>query len=256
MRTLEHPACQGTGHNNGAPIDPQRFTGASGSVWWAGETLGHARQELLQQLPALSHEHVPHELISCSVMTSSTQSPAAVCCEHGESACRRNRLTPSKRTWPHPRCTHLCVAAFMYQRSATDPDTLLHLQDSLCLAQLMLDISPVLDLQLVVAHCDHSMRPDSAACAEYVRQWAADRGLEHHVAVADVALRSEVGLHLMPSSKRLLHRCCAEVHACRVCASQVRHHIGCSPYVFATTFPTNHSRRPKRESGGMNSLHQ
>ncbi|GBF91990.1 hypothetical protein Rsub_04714 [Raphidocelis subcapitata] len=64
-------------------------------------------------------------------------------------------------------------------------------QDSLCLAQLLLDLAPVLGLRLTVAHCDHRMRPDSAACAAYVRGWAAARGLAYLEAVATAPLRSE-----------------------------------------------------------------
>jgi hypothetical protein len=67
-----------------------------------------------------------------------------------------------------------------------------HKQDSLCLARLLLDLAPVLGLRLTVAHCDHRMRPDSAACAAYVRGWAAAQGLACVEAAASAPLHSEV----------------------------------------------------------------
>lgn len=48
-------------------------------------------------------------------------------------------------------------------------------------------------LQLVVAHCDHNMRPDSSANAAFVRRQAEQLGLEYHQRVAEQQLKGEVG---------------------------------------------------------------
>ncbi|KAI8476340.1 MAG: hypothetical protein J3K34DRAFT_455864 [Monoraphidium minutum] len=64
-------------------------------------------------------------------------------------------------------------------------------QDSLCLAQLLLDLAPHLNLRLAAAHCDHRMRPDSGACAAYVAKWAEERGIECWRTVARAPIQTE-----------------------------------------------------------------
>lgn len=45
-------------------------------------------------------------------------------------------------------------------------------QDSLCLAQLLLDLQPKWGWELAIAHCNHRWRPDADANAEHVRTLA------------------------------------------------------------------------------------
>lgn len=54
-------------------------------------------------------------------------------------------------------------------------------QDSLCLAQLLVDLQPKWGWRLRVAHCDHRWRPDSGANAAHVAQLAAGWGLPCHI---------------------------------------------------------------------------
>ena len=44
-------------------------------------------------------------------------------------------------------------------------------QDSLCLLQMMQDLQPRWQWQLGVIHCDHQWRSDSAANAQFVKEW-------------------------------------------------------------------------------------
>ncbi|MBD2041552.1 tRNA lysidine(34) synthetase TilS [Microcoleus sp. FACHB-672] len=64
-------------------------------------------------------------------------------------------------------------------------------QDSLCLAQLLLDLQPKWGWQLGIAHCDHRWRPDSEANADYVQQLAATWQLPFHRQVAEEIPKSE-----------------------------------------------------------------
>ncbi|GFR47482.1 hypothetical protein Agub_g9211 [Astrephomene gubernaculifera] len=48
-------------------------------------------------------------------------------------------------------------------------------QDSMCLLQLLADLQPLFRWRLGVVHCDHGWRPDSAANAEFVRQFAEEQ---------------------------------------------------------------------------------
>lgn len=64
-------------------------------------------------------------------------------------------------------------------------------QDSLCLAQLLLDLQPKWGWQLAIAHCDHGWRQDSAANAAYVAQLASTWQLPFYLTVADVPPTSE-----------------------------------------------------------------
>lgn len=66
-------------------------------------------------------------------------------------------------------------------------------QDSLALAQLLLDLQPKWGWTLAIAHCDHRWRPDSAANAAHVRQLAEQWRLPCWVATVteDEAISSE-----------------------------------------------------------------
>jgi tRNA(Ile)-lysidine synthase len=64
-------------------------------------------------------------------------------------------------------------------------------QDSLCLIQLLLDLSPKWDWDLAIAHCDHRWRSDSAANAEHVQQLAQGWGLSCWQAVAERPVTTE-----------------------------------------------------------------
>lgn len=64
-------------------------------------------------------------------------------------------------------------------------------QDSLCLAQLLLDLQSKWGWQLGIAHCDHRWRPDSEANADHVEQLAATWQLPFHRQVAEEIPKSE-----------------------------------------------------------------
>lgn len=64
-------------------------------------------------------------------------------------------------------------------------------QDSLCLAQLLIDLQPKWDWSLAIAHCDHRWREDSAANAEHVQQLAEQWQLPVYQRVASEPLTSE-----------------------------------------------------------------
>lgn len=64
-------------------------------------------------------------------------------------------------------------------------------QDSLCLAQLLIDLQPKWAWLLVIAHCDHRWRDDSAANAEHVQQLATQWQLPFYRRVAGEPLPSE-----------------------------------------------------------------
>lgn len=59
--------------------------------------------------------------------------------------------------------------------------------DSLALLDILLQLSPELALRLAVAHLDHGLRPDSAADADFVAAFAAERGLTCYRERVDVA---------------------------------------------------------------------
>lgn len=64
-------------------------------------------------------------------------------------------------------------------------------QDSLCLAQLCLDLQPKWGWQVGIAHCDHRWRSDSAANAAHVQQLANGWQVSCYVAVAQDDLAGE-----------------------------------------------------------------
>ncbi|MGP1387406.1 MAG: tRNA lysidine(34) synthetase TilS [Thainema sp.] len=64
-------------------------------------------------------------------------------------------------------------------------------QDSLCLAQLLIDVQPKWNWSLAIAHCDHRWRPDSTANAAHVQQLAAQWQLPYYQRVAHAPLPSE-----------------------------------------------------------------
>jgi len=57
-------------------------------------------------------------------------------------------------------------------------------QDSLCMAQLLLDLQPKWDWTLAIAHCDHRWREESAANAKQVQHLAHLWDLPFHLAAA------------------------------------------------------------------------
>ncbi len=64
-------------------------------------------------------------------------------------------------------------------------------QDSLCLAQICLDLADRWDWQLTIGHCDHRWRDDSADNARFVAALADRWGVPYHQRTADIALNSE-----------------------------------------------------------------
>lgn len=64
-------------------------------------------------------------------------------------------------------------------------------QDSLCLAQLLLDLGSRWNWHLAIAHCDHRWRSDSQANAEYVATLAQTWNLPFYLKTADSAPPSE-----------------------------------------------------------------
>ncbi|MBD1824682.1 tRNA lysidine(34) synthetase TilS [Cyanobacteria bacterium FACHB-DQ100] len=64
-------------------------------------------------------------------------------------------------------------------------------QDSLCLAQLLVDLRSRWNWQLAIAHCDHRWRSDSQANAEYVATLAQQWNLPFYLKTADSAPSSE-----------------------------------------------------------------
>lgn len=64
-------------------------------------------------------------------------------------------------------------------------------QDSLCLAQLLLDLQPLWAWDLSIIHCDHRWRSDSADNAHHVRSMAQTWELPYHETVAHVDVSTE-----------------------------------------------------------------
>lgn len=64
-------------------------------------------------------------------------------------------------------------------------------QDSLCLAQLLLDLQPKWGWQMAIAHCDHRWREDSAANADRVERLTRAWNLPFYCVVATENLISE-----------------------------------------------------------------
>ncbi|MBD2462253.1 tRNA lysidine(34) synthetase TilS [Oscillatoria sp. FACHB-1407] len=64
-------------------------------------------------------------------------------------------------------------------------------QDSLCLAQLLLDLQPKWRWELAIAHCNHQWRTDSAGNASYVMQLAQQWGLPGYCVTAETPPTSE-----------------------------------------------------------------
>lgn len=64
-------------------------------------------------------------------------------------------------------------------------------QDSLCLAQLLIDLQPKWNWRLAIAHCNHRWRLDADANANYVAQLTQAWRLPYYSAVASDPLSSE-----------------------------------------------------------------
>ncbi len=64
-------------------------------------------------------------------------------------------------------------------------------QDSLCLAQLLLDLRSLWDWNLAIVHCDHRWRSDSAQNADHVRALAKTWDLTYHEVIADTDVSTE-----------------------------------------------------------------
>ncbi|BCX05655.1 MAG: hypothetical protein KatS3mg053_3593 [Candidatus Roseilinea sp.] len=99
--------------------------------------------------------------------------------------------------------------------------------DSLCLADATLAVAPRLQLRPLIAHLDHGLRGDeSAADAEFVRAFAAERGVPCVVERADVAAlarerKQSVEVAAREARYLFLARV-AEVHGARLVA--LAHH--------------------------------
>ncbi len=65
-------------------------------------------------------------------------------------------------------------------------------QDSLCLAQLLLDLQPLWSWDLSIVHCDHRWRSDSADNAHHVRSMAQTWGLPYYEVVAELDVSTEL----------------------------------------------------------------
>jgi tRNA(Ile)-lysidine synthase len=84
--------------------------------------------------------------------------------------------------------------------------------DSLCLLDVLHHLARDQQLDLIVAHLDHGLRPAAADDAEFVRSQAALRGLPCRVDRADTAaFASEQGLSLEAAGRRLRYRFLAQV---------------------------------------------
>ncbi|MCY7408182.1 MAG: tRNA lysidine(34) synthetase TilS [Alkalinema sp. CAN_BIN05] len=64
-------------------------------------------------------------------------------------------------------------------------------QDSLCLAQLLLDLQPLWDWNLSIVHCDHRWRSDSSDNARHVQLMAQTWELPYHEVVAELDVSTE-----------------------------------------------------------------
>ncbi|MCX5963078.1 MAG: tRNA lysidine(34) synthetase TilS [Cyanobacteria bacterium] len=64
-------------------------------------------------------------------------------------------------------------------------------QDSVCLAQLLLDLQPLWAWDLSILHCDHRWRSDSADNARHVRSMAQTWELPYHEVVAALDVSTE-----------------------------------------------------------------
>lgn len=64
-------------------------------------------------------------------------------------------------------------------------------QDSVCLAQLLLDLQPLWSWDLSIVHCDHRWRSDSADNARHVRSMAQIWELPYHEVVAQLDVSTE-----------------------------------------------------------------
>jgi tRNA(Ile)-lysidine synthase len=64
-------------------------------------------------------------------------------------------------------------------------------QDSLCLAQLLLDLRSLWDWSLAIVHCDHRWRSDSAQNADHVRALAKAWDVNYHEVIAETDVSTE-----------------------------------------------------------------
>ncbi len=74
-------------------------------------------------------------------------------------------------------------------------------QDSLCLLQIIQDLQPRWQWHLGVIHCDHQWRSDSAANAQFVKEWVEAKQIPFYLCTfpnrseSDLALASPVSIH-------------------------------------------------------------
>lgn len=84
-------------------------------------------------------------------------------------------------------------------------------QDSLCLAQMLIDLQPKWNWALAIAHCDHRWRDDSAANAEHVQKLAEQWQLPYNQRVTRESLTSEAAARQW--RYQMLHEMAAEFDA-------------------------------------------
>lgn len=104
-------------------------------------------------------------------------------------------------------------------------------QDSLCLAQLLVDLRPKWDWTLSVVHCDHGWRPDSASNAAHVMQLAQQWQLPCVVETAQALPQTEMAArnwrYSVFAALANEHRCCYVVtgHTATDRAETVLHNL-------------------------------
>lgn len=119
----------------------------------------------------------------------------------------------------------------------------------MALLTLLADLRQHLQVQLVVAHCDHGMRPDSHDNATFVRRHVQHLGLPCCSVAARQLLRSEVRAGL---AGRASSSSASSTHASMLAALSARVHNGGTKLTRACTMTPC---RQRRETGGTSSWH-
>lgn len=91
----------------------------------------------------------------------------------------------------HAQIHTLLKATFLLPKDATILMAVSGGQDSLCMAQLLIDLQPKWHWQLGVIHCDHGWRQDSKENATHVRHLAAQWQLTYYLETATELAKTE-----------------------------------------------------------------